>query len=46
MNMTFTGGELEYRVLKQPLAALDVNLLRQTAGLPVVTDGDRPGTVS
>jgi hypothetical protein len=34
MNMTFPNGEKEYRVVKEPLTALDINLLRATAGLP------------
>jgi hypothetical protein len=34
MTMTFPNGEKEYRVVKEPLASLDINLLRATAGLP------------
>ena len=32
--MTYPNGELEYRVVKVPLGALDINALRATAGLP------------
>jgi hypothetical protein len=34
MNLTFPNGELEYRVVKAPPASLDINMLRETAGLP------------
>jgi hypothetical protein len=34
MTLTFPNGEGDYRVVKQPLAAIDINLLRATAGLP------------
>jgi hypothetical protein len=34
MNLTFPNGELNYRTLKEPLDALDINVLRETAGLP------------
>jgi hypothetical protein len=34
LAMTFPNGELEYRVVKVPLTALDPNILRATAGLP------------
>jgi hypothetical protein len=33
LDVKFPNGELEYRVVKEPLSALDVNLLRRTAGL-------------
>jgi hypothetical protein len=33
-SMTYPNGEYEYRVVKVPLSAFDVNLLRATAGLP------------
>ncbi len=33
-SMTYPNGEFEYRVIKVPLSALDVNSLRATAGLP------------
>lgn len=34
MNQTYPNGEVNYRVTKVPLSALDLNLLRATAGLP------------
>ena len=33
-SMSYPNGEIEYRVVKVPAAALDVNTLRATAGLP------------
>jgi hypothetical protein len=34
MSMRFPNGEFEYRALKVDSTALDINLLRKTAGLP------------
>ncbi|MDQ6742551.1 MAG: aryl-sulfate sulfotransferase, partial [Candidatus Dormibacteraeota bacterium] len=34
MSMRFPNGEAEYRVVKVDATALDINLLRSTAGLP------------
>ena len=36
MNLTYPNGEQEYRVVKVPESTFDVNVLRQTAGLPRV----------
>jgi len=36
-SMSYPKGDAEYRVVKEPKTALDINLLRRTAGLP------RPG---
>jgi len=34
LDLTFPNGEFDYRAVKVPSSALDVNLLRKTAGLP------------
>ena len=34
MNLSYPNGEQEYRVVKVPQSTFDVNILRQTAGLP------------
>jgi hypothetical protein len=41
-NVAFPNGEVEYRVLKVPVSALNVSLLRDTAGLPF--SGKLPAT--
>ena len=34
LSMTYPRGDVQYRVVKEPPGALDVNLLRRTSGLP------------
>jgi hypothetical protein len=45
LNVTFPSGEVAYRVIKVAPAALDHNLLRETAGLPPFVQTNVPSVV-